>query len=397
MIVFTASRKDPRLLTPDNFKYVGVPMLISDNAKFAIRHFINQHYPEVAKYTDFSPSPIPELNLKNPEHQRMLERGCHLLFHRSGGAGDILMIAPLIESLKRVYPKTEVTFACDPKYQGVLRLLPCIDSVTSLPLTPDVYKNFDAHVSFYESIEIPSARARETHGVDLFAEHIHWEWREGDSKIPAISIPKRAHKKIDKLFKKHKVKTDDAILVVQFMSSNINRAFDVNKMSQVVGALAGRPNTHIFIVGGNPAECPFDWRLESGESVKCIHKVLGDLTWEETAALVSRASLCVAPDSAIVHIAGCQDKPCIGLYGPFPAEIRTKYYPRTIAVESTAECAPCFAHGSFPCSALTQRKKELSEADEENLTLVPAPCWDPIPVDSLVSLIETNLGFSGLS
>ena len=391
MNLFVVNKKDPRLMTPDNFKYVGKPMLISQNAKIAIRHFINQHYPDIGKHADFKDNPIPWMTFTNPDHIRALEEGAHVFFYRAGGAGDLLMIAPLLQSLKKRYPKVEITFATDKKFHGIARMLPCIDHIESFPIIEDTYKKFDMYSSFYETIELHSNKSRTMHGVDLFADHIGWEWAEDDEKVAKLELTKKGQKRIDKLFVRDKVPAGADIVVVQFRASNVNRAFDLTKMADVIGKIGSRPNTHVFVVGGKPEECHFAWKNEDGSPMASIHKVLGELQWHETAALVSRANICIAPDSALVHIAGSMGIPCVGLYGPFPSEIRTIYYPEAIAVEAEAKCAPCFAHGSWPCTHLSKRLDDMTDKKGNKPIWAPAPCWDSVKVEDVLAPVARIL------
>ena len=392
MFIYTINKKDPRLMTADNWGYVGKKMLLTENAQVAIRHFINTNYPDVGQYTSMEPCPIPRFDSNNPDHIKKLEEGAHVLFSRAGGAGDIIMIAPIIQSMKKRYPKTEVTFAMDSKHSVIAQMLDAVDHVQTYPIVEDVFKDFDMYCSFYGTIEMPSDKSREMHGTDLFAEHIGWEFDESDSMLASLTTPAKSVRRIKKLYVREGIPEDATVVVVQFRASNVNRAFDLSKMSQVIGKLAGRENTHILVVGGAPEECGFQWKTEDGSKpYPTIHKILGELTWRETAALVAKADLCIGPDSAIVHLSGILGTPCVALYGPFPPEIRTKYYAKCVPIMSKAECAPCFSHGTWACSHLLQRLNDMTDDEGNAPAWAPAPCWDSITVDEVLQAISNIL------
>jgi len=68
-------------------------------------------------------------------------------------------------------------------------------------------------------------------------------------------------------------------------------------------------------------------------------------------ALTSRAQVVVAPDSMMVHTAGCMDVPCVGLWGLVNPENRVKYYKNHVPIYHKESCvfSPCFAYsGTFP-------------------------------------------------
>lgn len=64
-----------------------------------------------------------------------------------------------------------------------------------------------------------------------------------------------------------------------------------------------------------------------------------------------RASIVVAPDSMMIHAAGCQGVPCVGLWGPVGPANRAGYYRNHFPIFHREACqfAPCFAYlATFP-------------------------------------------------
>lgn len=59
-----------------------------------------------------------------------------------------------------------------------------------------------------------------------------------------------------------------------------------------------------------------------------------------------RASIVVAPDSMMVHTAGCQSVPCVGLWGPVGPANRAGYYKNHFPIFHREACpfAPCFSY-----------------------------------------------------
>lgn len=68
-------------------------------------------------------------------------------------------------------------------------------------------------------------------------------------------------------------------------------------------------------------------------------------------ALATRAKVIVAPDSLMVHVAGCMDIPCVGLWGLTAPGNRVRYYKNHAPVWKREACpfSPCFGYaGTFP-------------------------------------------------
>lgn len=85
---------------------------------------------------------------------------------------------------------------------------------------------------------------------------------------------------------------------------------------------------------------------ESGTGVVAA----GELTWNGTAALLERASLLVANDTAAVHMAGALDCPVLVLFGPtVPGFGFGPMGKRGVAVGMRIGCRPCRLHGSRKC------------------------------------------------
>lgn len=60
-----------------------------------------------------------------------------------------------------------------------------------------------------------------------------------------------------------------------------------------------------------------------------------------TMALTSLVDLVIAPDTGILHAAGCYDTPKIGLLGHTTIENITKYFKNDYSLEADCACAPC--------------------------------------------------------
>ncbi len=230
------------------------------------------------------------------------------------------------------------------------------------------------------------------HGVDLFAKLLPVRLEENEKKPELVVAPEALNAVAEHLSKINALKKQK--ICVQFRSSNINRSFDPYKMLEIISMLSYDEDNHIFVIGGKRKkenedgtivavpDCQLRFYQDEDKTPhERIHNLTGRTTWLETAALISLSDLVIGPDSAAIHLAGCLDIPCLGLYGPFPAEIRTRYYPSCSALEVSASCAPCFAHGPAPCS----RMKE-----EDNGV---APCWQSINAKMVVREAEEILGY----
>lgn len=77
------------------------------------------------------------------------------------------------------------------------------------------------------------------------------------------------------------------------------------------------------------------------EHERCIHKS-GEWSLRETAIMAKYASLVVAPETGVLHFAGCFDTPKIGLLTHTNKECLSKYFKNDYSIEAKVDCAPCF-------------------------------------------------------
>jgi ADP-heptose:LPS heptosyltransferase len=90
--------------------------------------------------------------------------------------------------------------------------------------------------------------------------------------------------------------------------------------------------------------------------------------------LISLCKMTIATDSSINHIAASLGKPCYGIFGAFPGEIRLSTYPKAKWVNAQKECSPCFIHSQQPCKY----------ASHDGFS----PCYNNINIDQLINEVK---------
>ncbi len=101
----------------------------------------------------------------------------------------------------------------------------------------------------------------------------------------------------------------------------------------------------VFLVGGQQDKSEIS-------SVSGVN-LAGKLTWGETAALISRATLFAGNDSGPAHLAVAGDTPALILFGPTdPDALYEKG--SIIPLCGTVSCSPCYANSIFPGCAFDE-------------------------------------------
>jgi hypothetical protein len=81
-------------------------------------------------------------------------------------------------------------------------------------------------------------------------------------------------------------------------------------------------------------------------------------------SITTHAKVVVAPDSMMVHVAGSQNVPCVGLWGAFGPATRMKYYKNHHAIHNKQVCphAPCSHYlGNFPKYCPPRQNRNVCE------------------------------------
>lgn len=107
------------------------------------------------------------------------------------------------------------------------------------------------------------------------------------------------------------------------------------------------PDVHIITVGDE--KC----RLIEPELEGRITNLSGKIPMRMSMELTGLVQLVIAPDTGIIHAAGCYDTPKICLLGHNTIETITKHFTNDYSVEADPELAPC-----APCLSLIYNKDQ---------------------------------------
>lgn len=257
--------------------------------------------------------------------------GKRLLFIRPAGFGDLVLLTPVLREIKRRWPSVVINVCAVSLYGPVLKNLPFVDGILAFPVTKAICETYDAWVFFENSIE-ENPRAREVHMTDLFAEITGINGI--DDKKPAYALtPSEMVYSMEAFPRVNGTRR----LCIQVGASAKARVYPKQMLGEVVGKMLEK-GWEVFLLG------------QAGEvRVEAKHpalRVLSEqgISFRQSAAVLNYADCFLGSDSALLHVAGALGVPAVGLYGPFPANLRTAYCPTTFIIEGKGPCAPCFHH-----------------------------------------------------
>jgi len=272
-----------------------------------------------------------------------------LLVWRTGGIGDLLFIQPNLIYLKQKYPTCKIKFACGPQYQSMVKAWAFIDEVLDLPFGFQKLIQSDYHVIFEGVIE-RTKQSETENAYNLFSKWMGLDL-SNDLLQPKQEPKKETLNEVQNKIEELGFKGKDFILL-QLKASSPIRTPSPDVWLKIVNELLKDGNK--IIITDAPHNSDMVNKFLEKVDQKYINKDIFNfspysLELDYGVALCSLAKIVVGTDSAMMHIAASLDVPCMGVYGPFPGEIRLSLYKNSDWVNCKKECSPCFSHMNTPC------------------------------------------------
>lgn len=260
---------------------------------------------------------------------------CHsILFGRTGGLGDLTLLTPVLREIKRRWPTVKIAVACIKELSQSIHNLPFIDEILSYPVSKEAADAYDGWI-WLEGVMEKGQDAKTLHSVDCVAKFIGLTLPADCDKRQAYVVTEKerawaqwAWPKIGGIRR----------LCIQPYASAKCRSYPQEKTGEVTAKMLAK-GWEVFLLGA-PGQIKLDDKPRPG-----LRIIADGVTFRQRCALIETADCVLAPDSAMTHIAGALEVPCVALYGPFSWQQRTKYCPTTVALTGAGHsCNPCNHH-----------------------------------------------------
>ncbi len=301
--------------------------------------------------------------------------GKRLFVWRHGGIGDLMFMMPPLRLLKVKYPDSKIMVGLGGKYFDIYRHVPYVDEVHQLPVDLETFQFADYHLHFEQIIE-GNPMAERANAYDLFLHKFGFDPNKISSaeKLPDIFLTDGEKKFAEDFIERFKVKEDSILVGLQIASSSAIRSIPDDLTVQIAGLIARESNGRLILFGSKAQEelaKSIKWSLPEECHDRIKSSAEEGFNLRKTMAVTRYCDLVIAPDSAMIHIAGALRVPMIGLYGPFPADLRMRYYYNALAINACSPCSPCFTHEQNPCTKG-----------------FPSPCFSLIDLHQIMHAIE---------
>ena len=267
----------------------------------------------------------------------------NILVVGTAGFGDTFLLTPVLRELKSLWPEATLRISCHPEYRQVYIGLPYIDGYAPYPLPVEYLKSVDRVYTLEHSVQFNDL-AKVEHMTDRFAHH--FGLKDFPSKKPDYRMSSDERRWIVEKFPRGTRKR----LAVQLQAGVRCRTYPawIPKEPGSNGQVEREPKLEAVITGlikdgwevallGRPG----DSKVTNVPHVLNIASV--GLSFRQSVAYLTTCDAFLGPDSSLLHAAGTLDVPAVGLFGPYPWQLRTKYYTSVFAIQGKEGCpiAPC--------------------------------------------------------
>lgn len=278
-----------------------------------------------------------------------------LVYNGSGGYGDQIMTWPFTFIMAKM--GYEVHVCIDPGNQVCWWNLPWIKSTHILPMQADVFNLFD-HYCLMDAVVNMYEHANQPHPLDCMLRKVGLEPHDVADNLKVMP-PNFTQSELaaaagwsQRIFGIYQLGSANPVRNLPpqdsaFMLAKIAEAYPKVTWLAVYDEFIDPEYVNLLLIDDIDPETKEPRKNEKGEPIKKVKypnvMAFRAPNLRELWAITSQAKVVIAPDSMMVHVAGCLGVPCIGLWGPFDPVSRVKYYSNHHPIFNKDVCpfAPC--------------------------------------------------------
>lgn len=266
-----------------------------------------------------------------------------IIVKRGRGLGDILMMTPILRKLKNLYPHLRITYACDFIFLDVLKHLPYIDRIVTIPQlgyhlneswltendgtrTPsDFWINCDGIAEDMKNHD----QIASMHRIDIFGQIAGLTFTPEERRLDYVVTEEEAAWAQLK-WAEFKLTQEDKVLAMAVRTTCYNRNMPLDKFKRIA-ELATQNGWKVILFDHDGA---FGWEAPG------VVNMTGRTSIRQMAALMSKCTLFFGPDTGAWHLACAMNLPNVVYFGAMDWKLRVTM-PKTRVIVKNVTCYPC--------------------------------------------------------
>ncbi len=319
-----------------------------------------------------------------------------ILVVKFAAIGDSIMMIPMLRTLRRAYPDSEITFLCSRINESIVRKTPYVNKVL-VENVHDFLKNpflflrmimklrnekynividteqwsrisaiiiallkYDFSVGFktqgqYKHFMFNRVinHSREKHELETFIDlllPLFVPVRKTDYVLEYF-LDEGNYRTADKFFEENSLKGRTVITLHQGCGGTGKpREWDVKNYIQLGKRLIEYKKDIVLLITGSGDEEEKNEELERGlleilPSGSRVINITGKYSLDDVVAIIKNVTLIVCSNTGMLHLASCVGTKTMGLHGPTNPAKWGAYSPNTVLIQSDKYCSPCLYLG----------------------------------------------------
>lgn len=311
-----------------------------------------------------------------------------ILVVRLSSIGDIILTTPLLRSLRTSCPEARITFLIKKQYEELLAASPYIDELITFDKKDGLKglrkikhylkeQHFDLYLDIHKNWRSRYLRfclhaGKTTTYRKLILKRTLLIWFrinlyrvikpvyqryfdsvkdlgiQYDGRGTEIHVPPDKSEKIRHLLSDAGYTFDGPLVILCPSATYFNKRWKSEGFIETARYLIREKSAFVIIHGGRE-DTGLCKDIAGGIGPRAV-SMAGLLSLSESAALLRFATVVVANDSGLLHMAQSQKKPVVGIYGATTRELG--YFPveqNSTVIETSLSCRPCTHNGLNKC------------------------------------------------
>ena len=300
-----------------------------------------------------------------------------ILIVKLSSMGDIVLSTIVLDPLKEIYPKAEISFATLSNYQGLLKYDPRISTVIpvkyNLKSIRKLKKNnydivIDLQGLFRSNFIAILPKAKLTIGrsrfpifnytyplrlkKDVHAAELYLSMLEPLDKIGLLKTKKYVPKLYPsndsnkwEEFKKKWGLDQGKYIVLAHSSRWRTKNYPISHWKRFINLILEKTNWQIVLIGSRKEMKRADSILADSAILKSgkVINLTGKLNIEELIMVINGSDVYVGGDTGPMHIAAALNKKVVSIFGPTNPRRTGPYTQKAIVIQKNLPCVPCYS------------------------------------------------------
>lgn len=327
-----------------------------------------------------------------------------ILVIRLSSLGDVVLTTPVVKSLKRQFPESQIFLLTKSRYQDLLKNDPHVFSLIGFDpqdkhkgisgflelvrqlrtfkfdLLVDLHANLRSFlirhmlkvrtktkydkrcVARFLLVHFKFLKAKPNSTIDSYLEALKKIGVNSSERNPRIFLDQKGENSLRKFLIEKRIEEDDVVVGIHPGARWKTKRWTEEKFFRVCHVLNQRPELKIILFGDQEDQGLIERMSGRAKDGKVFQAV--SLPLDEFMGLIKRCDCFVTNDSGPMHIASALGVPVVAIFGPTHPQLGfSPIGSENIVLSANVACSPCSLHGQKKCGKKSRYCMDLIEPE----------------------------------